>query len=410
MRKLAVYLAGDNDLSEFGVRDILEMERIGSSSSLQVWVQADFLGTGNTVQYLVQKSAQPNANEIQSPNLAPDGFEVNTGDPNEFSKFLIWALGGNIGEQSSLILWGHGTGWRPTSGKSPNVMPSLFNHQTILEELGIHLEEGKAFGADYTDAHAALDVLQLDRRFNIFRGGGPKFDFIGFDACLMASIEVSYQLLPHCDFLVVSASEEPPEGWPYQRVIEILSSKQQPISQCLKEIAKAYVRSYLPEKGGQIANKPVTLSIINLRTIPDLVKSVSSFAKLAIDLLTTNNQRYYNIFSKAKNRAQVFTLNSYIDLASFMWKIEERLLPEQEPDDRRLAREINRVLIAIQNSVYKQSIDDHPVHELDRHGGLTIYFPPRAYKKNNILRIAYEKLELYKIMPEWWDFILKFHE
>ncbi|GAH51956.1 unnamed protein product, partial [marine sediment metagenome] len=97
-----------------------------------------------------------------SPNLAPDGYEINTGDPNELNNFLMWSLGNNIATQSSLILWGHGTGWRPP-GKDTTIIPSLFNHQSLLEEFGIKTAEGKGYGVDFTDGYAALDVLQIDR-------------------------------------------------------------------------------------------------------------------------------------------------------------------------------------------------------------------------------------------------------
>ena len=41
------------------------------------------------------------------------------------------------------------------------------------------------------------------------KDGGVKFDFIGFDACLMATAETALMLDQHADYLIASEETEP---------------------------------------------------------------------------------------------------------------------------------------------------------------------------------------------------------
>jgi hypothetical protein len=389
---------------------IIEMEHIGSSPELKVRVQADFAGLGNTYRYFINKSDR--WDKIYSLNLAPKDFEINTGDPEQFNDFLFWAFSESNEENRSIILWGHGSGWRPSGkGRAPiKTIRTMFYPVELFRQLGMDLESGKDFGVDFNDGYSSLDILQIDNQLNSFRSNGPKFDFIGFDACLMSSIEVSYQLLSHSDYLLVSASEEPSDGWPYDRVLEILSSKDPSLKEKMEKIVNAYVESYSLNRGNQVADKPITFSAIDITKMPLLANNISSFAKLATKLLEENSDKYYSIFGKAKSKAKNFRLNSYIDISSFMWKIQEKLNPIQQSDDEKLNVEINNILNVIEKSVYKKSIDDYPNHELDPHGGLTIYFPPEAYNRDHPLRKVYEMLKFYKDVPDWWNFVLKFYE
>jgi len=48
--------------------------------------------------------------------------------------------------------------------------------------------------------------------------GGQHFDIIGFDACLMATLEVANTLTPYADYMVASQELEPGGGWNYQGI------------------------------------------------------------------------------------------------------------------------------------------------------------------------------------------------
>jgi hypothetical protein len=186
MRNISIYMAADNDLSEYAKKDILEMEKIGSSESLKAMVQVDFFGKENTFRFIIAKSHR--GSEVTSTNIAPPRFEVNTGEPSALREFLKWSIDTSSINNSSIVLWGHGTGWRPP-GRDVSTIPSLFSHLSILEKLlGYKLEAGKSYGVDFTDAYAALDSVQLKEIFEDIFSGYGKLEFLAFDACLMSSL------------------------------------------------------------------------------------------------------------------------------------------------------------------------------------------------------------------------------
>lgn len=45
-----------------------------------------------------------------------------------------------------------------------------------------------------------------------------KFAFIGFDACLMATVETANMLVPHADYMFASEETEPGYGWDYTEI------------------------------------------------------------------------------------------------------------------------------------------------------------------------------------------------
>ena len=64
----------------------------------------------------------------------------------------------------------------------------------------------------------ALDFAELSdvlRRFRKQYGSEAKLDIIAFDACELATVELSYQLSPFATFLLGSQVGIPIPGWPY---------------------------------------------------------------------------------------------------------------------------------------------------------------------------------------------------
>jgi hypothetical protein len=54
--------------------------------------------------------------------------------------------------------------------------------------------------------------------------GIQKFDIIGFDACLMGSLEVLSMTAPYADYAVLSQETEPSMGWAYTAFLKKLTS------------------------------------------------------------------------------------------------------------------------------------------------------------------------------------------
>ena len=67
------------------------------------------------------------------------------------------------------------------------------------------------------------DTLTLDELKYALQTSGVHFDFIGFDACLMATAETAYSLKDHSNYLVASEETEPGTGWEYTSLLNTIS-------------------------------------------------------------------------------------------------------------------------------------------------------------------------------------------
>jgi len=59
-----------------------------------------------------------------------------------------------------------------------------------------------------------MSLVGLD---SALKSAGIKFDFIGFDACLMATVETALTMSQYGDYLIASEETEPGVGWYYTR-------------------------------------------------------------------------------------------------------------------------------------------------------------------------------------------------
>lgn len=107
------------------------------------------------------------------------------GKSDTLGRFLSWGAKAYPAEKYMAILWDHGGG--PLSG-------------AIWDEL-------------HEDSHMTVPELAE----GISQAGVP-FEIIGFDACLMGSIEIAHMLAPYGKYFVASEETEPGSGWDYEQL------------------------------------------------------------------------------------------------------------------------------------------------------------------------------------------------
>ncbi|MBR3640423.1 MAG: peptidase C11, partial [Oscillibacter sp.] len=143
---------------------------------------------------------------------------------------------------------------------------------------------------------------------NALKKGGVTFDFIGFDACLMATLENALMLDEYADYLIGSEETEPGIGWYYTNWLTALSSDpSMPTIEIGKRISDDFVAACARECPGQSA----TLSVIDLAelsaTVPDTLKSFSQ----NLSTLISDNQ--YQQISSARTASREFARSTKID-------------------------------------------------------------------------------------------------
>ena len=120
----------------------------------------------------------------------------NFGEPETLSAFTEWAAEQYPADKYGLILWNHGGG-------------SI---------------KGICFDSNYANDSLTLDELEIafaDATLTI----GDKFEFIGYDACLMSTIEVAAITERYSRNMIASQELEPTGGWNYKTIAENLLSE-----------------------------------------------------------------------------------------------------------------------------------------------------------------------------------------
>jgi Clostripain family len=183
-----VYMAAakDEQTEQAAVRDIRELEEIGTTKAMNVVVQLDRGWPGYPERYRIhQGSSEPlpmNGHSHHRPRPTPSSS--NTGDPRPLRDFLQWAYDSCRADHYLLVLWGHAYG------------------------LG--------FGRDHGDQ---LTLRELSRALVPFRKTG-KLDLLGANACAMSYAEAAYELRNSAQYLVASEISMPFAGWPYARILQ----------------------------------------------------------------------------------------------------------------------------------------------------------------------------------------------
>lgn len=205
---IIVYGHADHNLSQSLVADMLEMEKVGSGSGLNIVVQADFdasaannglpaeLKTGVT-RFLVTKGTDPSAIGSRVIERLPESNNMD--DPKVLEDFMTWAIQKYPAKKYGLVFWNHGGQYVGYGGDSQD---------GTLKEKGI------------------LSTLQIRTVMNKVRPAGttPSWDFVGFDTCLMGGAEVLYDFAPLTDVFIACPEIDMGDGWNYE-VLNLLKER-----------------------------------------------------------------------------------------------------------------------------------------------------------------------------------------
>lgn len=158
-------------------------------------------------------------------------------------------------QRYGLILWSHGSGWIENGIEQP---------ATLTAEAGNGGVSALSFG---DDGGRYMNVTTLS---GILRDRG--FDYIYFDCCYMAGVEIAYELRHCADHIVASSTELPSNGMPYDETLRHLLKPDAD----LVAAARTTFDSYNALQG---MNRTCTISVIDtdaLDALADATRAVYS--------------------------------------------------------------------------------------------------------------------------------------
>ena len=198
-RTLMVYLAGDNNLSGHMQKNITSM--------MSAWKESYH---ANIVIYFDAPNAAPElytfrfkGKEVEK-QVLKTYEEMDSADPEVLKKILNEMQDLYPSDSYGLILGSHASGWIPSGGFGRS------NRMLYAEPVLT-----RSFGTDYTGP-SQMDTRDMAKAIPFNK---ENLEFILFDACLMSSIEVLYDLRDKAKYVIASPAELPAPGFPYNRVM-----------------------------------------------------------------------------------------------------------------------------------------------------------------------------------------------
>jgi hypothetical protein len=381
---IMVYMDGDNDLESAAIDDINELEFVGSDANVNIVVQIDRIpgydsSNGDwttTKRYYVTQDASGYDGTIVSTEISDLG-EQNMGNPTTLINFVNWAQTTYPADYYLLVLWDHGDGWKKKTA-------------TVATKGGVTTTEKrvpvKGVCFDYTD-NDHLSTPDLDTALNTITGGGTTpIDVVGFDACLMAMLEVAYEVSPYCSYFVGSEEVEPGDGWDYLTTMNWLAAV--PTS-TPDVVASQIVTDYMNFYGfGSIYSQ----SAVDLSQAAPVAAAVNT---LAVNLTNNMTTYFYDILDARDLVDEPWGDLDYIDVYHFAQLIQGEI------PDISIQNDAQNVMDAVTAAVIAEG------HGMLHPGfyGLTIYFP---YGRGDYLS-RYETDTHFAADTQWDEFLTTYY-
>ncbi len=196
-RTVLVYLAADNNLSSFALEDLAEMKEGMAQVSDGMLHLLVYIDTGSSPRLVELKKQN---GQVVEDVVRTYGDRNSVGVDETREVFAdVFSNPDFQAEGYGLIYWSHGDGWIPYGQASTRWV-----------------------GQDKGDGDHRMNISELV----IILQSVPHLDFLMFDACFMASVEVAYELRSFTDYYVGSPTETPGPGAPYQVLVPMMVADQ----------------------------------------------------------------------------------------------------------------------------------------------------------------------------------------
>lgn len=329
---LMIYMVGSDLESEAGMasRDLTEMM---NSDFVEENMQV-LLCTGGTDYWWTDGISNEDC-EIHritdgSLELLHTMSGTNMAEPETLTEFIDYCYENYPADYYSMILWDHGGG-------------------AVL-----------GFGADEIHDYDSLSLEELDQAFQATKlvTTGERFSWVGFDACLMAMVEVANVMADYSDYLIASEEMEAGEGWNYACLKTLSDGTHYEGMDAAEEILNAYSTYY--ENNYQYT-PDYTMACLDLSHIQEVVLAWENLIAVADKELHNNG---YSKIAKMRDQAKSFgkiSASGFYDTVD-LYDITEKMAaayPEQADD---LQSALDELVVQLATNVYGAN-------------GVAVYFP-----------------------------------
>lgn len=313
-RVVLVYMGANNNLLSDAYNSINALEEGMLGLDADVYVYAALAGSSPKIYKIVADKSQ----EIKSKVIKTYG-DQNSADPQVMKEVLLEMQKYAGSRPKGLILWSHATNWLPNIGVKLMSFNNDRGRQTDLYDLQLVIPSG--------------------------------LDFLMFDACSMASVEVLYQLRDKSKYTIASPAEVLTTSMPYALVLKYLVDPD--LENSVKSTAETYFNFYNELTG---LHRSATISVVNNDYWPELAAKVN---------LSLTNSPLTTIYRDNLQRLD-FDEKSLSAGFDFMDFVHQNMLPS----DAVLIEDVMSKLV-----IYKGHTPTFLDKPILRYSGLSCYVP-----------------------------------
>lgn len=309
---ILMYMSADNNLEGAAIEDFLEMEKSKlNTKEVTVLVLLDRCPSydssngnwNNTKLYRLKTGNEGESKEIISEEIECVELGLNSTNHNELDMSAYMSLARSVNfiyenypaNHYGVIFWGHGEGWR-------------------------------GFCYDLT-SETRMSLIQMEKGLKAGLNGN-KLDFIGFDSCFGAEMEVFYQIREYAKISFGVEGLLGINGMNYEDIFNLFSLKKE-------KSALNFVDSFMIQyKSSYEKYKKSAFSVVDLENIQALSDKFNDFCKTVSKYITSESIRDDVKNSLIYNTNQYFYegVNSdvYIDVDSIVTEISKSSVKNDE--------------------------------------------------------------------------------
>lgn len=233
--------------------------------------------------------------------------EANMGDADTLGQFLSFCVEHYPADRTMVLFWNHGG--------------------------------GSVTGAAFDECYW-YDSLTLDEMYQGFAYAfepsleNPPVEVVGFDTCLMATVDTAYTFCDLARYLVASEEMEPGCGWDYQGWLQALGNDP---SMDGAELGQVICDSYLDGCEMLDVDYDITLSVTDLQQFPALLNAYDAMGREAL-MLACERPTFFTEFARGASRAENYGGNNedegytnMVDLGDLVRQNEELLAGTAQP-------------------------------------------------------------------------------
>ncbi len=339
---IMVYMCGADleSRSAMATKDIQEMLKADIGDNINLIV---YTGGARQWQNNVVSSSTNQIYQIKNGKMSL--LKDNVGNlpmtkPSTLSDFIKWTAANYPADRFDLIFWNHGG--------------------------------GSTGGYGYDERFSTAGAMSLAGINTALKDGGVTFDFVGFDTCLMATVENALVVSNYADYLVASEETEPGVGWYYTDWLTALGSN---TSMETIQIGKNIIDSFTSACAQTCPGQKTTLSLIDLAELSQTVpQELADFSKNTTEMIKGNE---YSSVSTARSSSREFASSSRIDQIDLV-----------DFANRMGTDEAKELAEALKNAIKYNRTSSNMTNAY----GLSIYFPYQKTSKVDSMVDTYDAI------------------